>query len=78
MREKLKTKDEDEKPSLSAIAHTKVGYKLQDNSLSNQNKDKSNGLATADPMLKMLPDCVDEYKSKIKNSSLAYSKHSDQ
>ena len=63
MREKLKTKDVAEKPLLSIIAHTKVGYELQDYILSNQNKDKSNGLASEDPMLKMLPDYVGAYES---------------
>ena len=40
VREKLKIKDEDEKPPLSIIAHFEDGYELQDNILSNQNKDK--------------------------------------
>ena len=63
MQEKLKTKDVEEKTPLFNIAHTKVGYELQDDSLSNQNEDKSDGLASEDPMLKMLRDYVDEYKS---------------
>ena len=48
VREKLKTKDEDEKPPLSIIAHTEVGYELQDDILSSQNEDKSDGLASED------------------------------
>ena len=60
MREKLKAKDEDEKPPLSVIAHTEVGYELHDDILSRQNEDKSNGMASEDPMLKMLPEYVGE------------------
>ena len=48
----------EEKPPLSIITHAKVGYELQVNNLSNQNKDKSDGLASKDPMLKMLLDYV--------------------
>ena len=63
VREKLKAKDEDEKPPLSIITHAEDGYELQDDILSRQNQDKSNGTASEDPMLKMLPKYVGEYKS---------------
>ena len=63
VRKKLKAKDEDKKPPLSVIAHTKVGYELHDDILSRQNKDKSDGAASEDPMLKMLPKYVGEYES---------------
>ena len=61
--EKLKTKDEEEKPPLSIIAHTEVGYELQDDILSSQDDKMSDGLASEDPMLNMLPDYVNKYES---------------
>ena len=51
---------------MSIIAQTKVGYELQDDILSRQNEEKSEGSASEDPMLKMLPDYVGEYKSRSK------------
>ena len=63
VRKKLKAKDEDKRPPLSIVAHIEDGYELQDDILSRHEKDKTDGTASEDPMLKMLPKYVGEYKS---------------
>ena len=67
VREKLKSKEVDEKPPLSIIAHLEDKYELKDDDLlSNQDGEKSIGLASEDPILKMLPNYVGEYESGSK------------
>ena len=59
VREKLKSKEVEEKPPLSIVAHLQDRYELQDNDLlSNQGGEKSEGLANEGWLLKMFPDYV--------------------
>ena len=63
VREKMKAKDEDKRPPFSIVAYIEDGYELQDDILSRHDEDKTDGTASEDPMLKMLPEYVGEYES---------------
>ena len=71
VREKLKSKEVDEKPPLSIVSHLEAHledrYELQDNDLiSNQDGEKSIGMASEDLILKTLLKFVGEYESRSK------------